>query len=224
MRLNRNDNGQFSIIPNEITAIELDQVISLMRQRIQSFSGSRLAPFKKIFFVAYGHGFKRQVKKLTEFIIAFENDLDMTIAMDSMSNMYLDYALEMIRNGTCGVWVNNAYPVVNDLECHLPALAPFFPSAELIKSNYRYDGVLGFASLAGCGYKASPSVDGVGEFGVRSVKMYSTFKRPFFHRQSGRWRHVKELLPYDAWNCDSKKENYFVSELHIHFVRTSATL
>ncbi|SAM00636.1 hypothetical protein [Absidia glauca] len=115
----------------------------------------------------------------------------------------------MIRNGTCGVWVNNAYPVVNDLECHLPALAPFFPSAELIKSNYRYDGVLGFASLAGCGYKASPSVDGVGEFGVHSVKMYSTFKRPFFHRQSGRWRHVKELLPYDAWNCDSKKENYF---------------
>ncbi|SAM04500.1 hypothetical protein [Absidia glauca] len=219
LRLNLavNNNGILGVFPlatlknlaREGRFRDLKKAIHLMRQMI----GERenLAVYQDFFFVSYAHGLKCPVTKLSDFSKAFKNEIDMAVAHGETSKLYLDYAIEMLPSdgsNVCGVWLNNAFPSVGDIKCHMAALSPFFPSVELAASKYRYDGVLGFRSLAGCGYKASPSVDGSGELGVHSVKMYSSFKRPFFHRNSGGSGHTKDLSAYDVWAYERRAEGY----------------
>ncbi|SAL97554.1 hypothetical protein [Absidia glauca] len=216
MTLQRQEGGQLSLLPTKIPGRDLKKATQLMRQVIGE--NENLAVYQD-FFVSYAHGLKCPVTKLSDFSEAFKNEIDMAVAHGETSKLYLDYAIEMLPSdgsNVCGVWLNNAFPSVGDIKCHMAALSPFFPSKELFASRYRYHGVLGFRSLASCGYKASPSVDGSGELGVHSVKMYSSFKRPFYHRKSGGYNHTKDLSAYDVWAYERRAEEY------ISFTRSTA--
>ncbi|CAO3588631.1 unnamed protein product [Absidia cylindrospora] len=224
VRLYRAPFGQMCRGDVVVCDYQISRLGTVMRQMVlDDENDDDLACFSGLFFLSYGFGLKCPMDSLQDFTTVFASELNMYTVMQSDS-IFVDVACERFDSAagrTCLWQVSN----VNNKDIkHLKILHPFFDGLVLIKSNYRYDSFLGFHSLAGCDYgdKNRHTLLHGSLLGVHAVKLYTTFKHPFYFRTTktaakqnkqrrfeDTRRYTKTLSAFDIWENGAKLNNYF---------------
>jgi hypothetical protein len=216
--LSRDARGRFGANSVTVYPLHIRHLGDAMNRIIRASADTSLYRFYNSFFLSYAHGLKCPVESIADFENVFAADLNMEIVKESES-VFVDFGCERFaRDPTDTVLWKVSDPFVRMK--HESIVKAFFTGSNIKQANYRFDKFLGFNSLAGCGYKSDQLVAG-SRLGVHALKLYTTFKHPFYYRQSKAdtshgsneisVRFTKGLNPFHIWDGGDKFDNFFVS-------------